>query len=175
DPRSMPGPAAAGHRRDHRRAPGHLAGGARPGGLQLRIEPRGVAAGALRRQAAEEVRAGARREPSVDHQPRACDPRVLAMPNRRAIIQAFIPNSPHAAALGIRLASIGTDEAVLEMPFKDDLVTIGEVVHGGAVSALIDTAAMAAAWASDEGPESPAGSTAALAANFAAPAQPTDL
>ena len=97
------------------------------------------------------------------------------MPNRREIIQAFIPNSPHAAALGIRLASIGTDEAVLEMPFKDDLVTIGDVVHGGAVSALIDTAAMAAAWASDEVPESPAGSTVALSVNFASAAQSADL
>src|SRR5262245_47737177 len=87
----------------------------------------------------------------------------------------FIPNSPHASALGIRLASIGTDEAVLELPFKEELVTIGDVVHGGAVSALIDTAAMAAAWASDEVPESPAGSTVALSVNFVAAAQGVDL
>ena len=97
------------------------------------------------------------------------------MTTRREIIEAFIPNSPHAAALGIRLASIGTDEAVLEMPFKDELATIGDVVHGGAVSALIDTAAMAVAWASDEVPESPAGSTVALSVNFASAARSADL
>jgi uncharacterized protein (TIGR00369 family) len=96
-------------------------------------------------------------------------------PTRREIIQAFIPNSPHAAQLGIRLASIGTDEALLELPFKPELATIGEVVHGGAIGALIDTAAMAAAWATDEIPENPAGSTVALSVNFAAAASGVDL
>ena len=97
------------------------------------------------------------------------------MPTRREIIQSFIPNSPHAAQLGIRLASIGTDEAVLELPFKPELATIGDVVHGGAIGALIDTAAMASAWATDEVPESPAGSTVALSVNFAAAASGADL
>src|SRR5919204_428165 len=89
------------------------------------------------------------------------------MPTRREIIEQFIPNSPHSAQLGIRLASIGTDEAVLELPFKPELATIGQVVHGGAIGALIDTAAMAAAWATDDVPESPAGSTVSLSVNFA--------
>jgi uncharacterized protein (TIGR00369 family) len=96
-------------------------------------------------------------------------------PTRRQIIEAFIPNSPHAAQLGIRLASIGNDEAVLELTFKPELATIGDVVHGGAIGALIDTAAMAAAWASDEVPENPAGSTVALSVNFAAAAGGVDL
>jgi uncharacterized protein (TIGR00369 family) len=100
---------------------------------------------------------------------------VNQTPSRREIIQAFIPNSPHAAQLGIRLALIGTDEAVLELPFKPELATIGEVVHGGAIGALIDTAAMAAAWATDEVPESPSGSTVALSVNFAAAASGVDL
>jgi acyl-coenzyme A thioesterase PaaI-like protein len=78
------------------------------------------------------------------------------MPTRREIIEQFIPNSPHAAQLGINVVSLGTDEAVLELPFKPELATIGEVVHGGAIGALIDTAAMAAAWATDEIPENPA-------------------
>ena len=98
-----------------------------------------------------------------------------AKPTRREIIEAFIPNSPHAASLGIGLASIGTDEAVLELPYKDELATMGDVVHGGAVSALIDTAAMAAAWASDEIPENPAGATVALSVNFVSAARGADL
>ena len=96
-------------------------------------------------------------------------------PTRREIIEAFIPNSPHAAELGIRVISIGSDEAVLELPYKPALATIGNVVHGGAVGALIDTAAMAAAWATDEVPENPAGSTVALSVNFAAAAAGVDL
>ncbi len=96
-------------------------------------------------------------------------------PTRREIIEAFIPNSPHAKELGIRIASLGTDAAVLELPFKAELATIGEVVHGGAIGALIDTAAMAAAWATDERPESVAGSTVSLSVNFASAADGVDL
>jgi uncharacterized protein (TIGR00369 family) len=97
-------------------------------------------------------------------------PRVSENPTRREIIEQFIPNSPHAKQLGIRVASLGTDEAMLELPFKPELATIGEVVHGGAIGALIDTAAMAAAWATDEVPESVAGSTVSLSINYAAAA-----
>jgi uncharacterized protein (TIGR00369 family) len=97
------------------------------------------------------------------------------MPSRREIIEQFIPNSPHADQLGIRIATIGTDEATLELPFKPELATIGRVVHGGAIGALIDTAAMAAAWATDEVPENPAGSTVALSVNFASAADGVDL
>jgi uncharacterized protein (TIGR00369 family) len=100
---------------------------------------------------------------------------VSDQPTRREIIEAFIPNSPHAAELGIRVISIGSDEAVLELPYKPALATIGNVVHGGAVGALIDTAAMAAAWATDEVPENPAGSTVALSVNSAAAADGVDL
>jgi uncharacterized protein (TIGR00369 family) len=96
-------------------------------------------------------------------------------PSRREIIDQFIPNSPHAAALGIRVVSLGTDGAVLELPFKPELATIGEVVHGGAIGALIDTAAMAAAWGTDEVPENPAGSTVSLSVNFASAASGVDL
>ena len=64
---------------------------------------------------------------------------------------------------------------MLELPFKPELATIGEVVHGGAIGALIDTAAMAAAWATDEIPENPAGSTVSLSVNFASAASGVDL
>lgn len=94
---------------------------------------------------------------------------------RKQLVQAFIPHSPHAAALGISIESIGDDHAVLTMPFKPELATMGDVVHGGAISTLIDTAATVAAWAIDEVPESPAGSTVALSVNFASAARAVDL
>jgi uncharacterized protein (TIGR00369 family) len=94
---------------------------------------------------------------------------------RRQLVEAFIPHSPHTAALGISIESIGEDHAVLTMPFKEELATFGDLVHGGAVSTLIDTAAMAAAWASDEVPENPTGSTVSLTVNFASGAHGVDL
>jgi uncharacterized protein (TIGR00369 family) len=94
---------------------------------------------------------------------------------RKQLVEAFIPHSPHAAALGISIASIEDDHAVLEMPFKPELATMGDVVHGGAIGALIDTAATVAAWAIDEVAESPAGATVSLSINFAAAAHAKDL
>jgi uncharacterized protein (TIGR00369 family) len=94
---------------------------------------------------------------------------------RIALVQAFIPHSPHARALGITIEEIEADRAVLAMPFKDELVTMGDVVHGGAISTLIDTAATAAAWATDEVPESPSGATVALSINFISAARACDL
>ena len=94
---------------------------------------------------------------------------------RMALVQAFIPHSPHAAALGISIEEIEADRAVLVMPFKEELVTMGDVVHGGAISTLIDTAATVASWATDEVPDSPTGATVALSVNFISAARAVDL
>ena len=71
-------------------------------------------------------------------------------PSRREIIQAFVPGSPLVRHLGIELVEIELDRAVLRMPFRPELATMGDVVHGGAIASLLDTASMAAAWCSDE-------------------------
>ena len=95
--------------------------------------------------------------------------------SRMALVEAFIPHSPHAKALGISIEEIEADRAVLSMPFKEDLVTMGDVIHGGAISTLIDTAATVSAWATDEVPESPSGATVSLSVSFIAAARACDL
>ena len=92
---------------------------------------------------------------------------------RMELVQAFVP--PHAAALGIEIAEIEADRCVMSMPFKPELVTVGDVVHGGAISALVDMAVTVAAWATDEVPESAAASTISLTINFARAARGVDL
>jgi uncharacterized protein (TIGR00369 family) len=96
------------------------------------------------------------------------------MATRREVVEQFVPVSPLAAHLGIRIESLEPDAAELVMPFAEHNVTIGDVIHGGAISALADTAAMAAAW-SDDGEAGPGGSTISLSLDFAAPAARTDL
>lgn len=61
------------------------------------------------------------------------------------------------------------------MPFKPELVTLGQTVHGGAIATLADTAAMAAAWADDVVPEKSGGATASLAVNYVSAANAADL
>jgi uncharacterized protein (TIGR00369 family) len=96
-------------------------------------------------------------------------------PTRRQVIEEFVPNSPLVQHLGIRLEHLGDDVAELVLPFADSVCTFGDVVHGGAISTLADTAAMAAAWADDEIPEAPAGATVSLTVDFVSAARATDL
>ena len=92
---------------------------------------------------------------------------------RMQMVQAYVP--PLCEQLGISIAEIEPDRCVMQMPFKAENVTIGDVVHGGAISSLADMAVTVAAWAVDEVPESMAGSTAALTVNFARAAKGIDL
>jgi uncharacterized protein (TIGR00369 family) len=97
------------------------------------------------------------------------------VPSRRELIAQFFPHSPLVAHLGMRLESIGTDEAVLVLPFRPELATLGDTVHGGAIASLIDTAGMAATWADDSEPESMTGATVTLNVNYLAAANGQDL
>jgi uncharacterized protein (TIGR00369 family) len=96
---------------------------------------------------------------------------MAAPTTRMEIIRAFLPTSPLPTALGIRLREMEPDRAVLELPWSEPLATMADVVHGGAVATLADTAAMMAAWASDEVPEALTGSTVSLGLDFLAPAR----
>ena len=58
---------------------------------------------------------------------------------RRELLAQFVPSSPFVRLLGIELVDVGTDRAVVRLPFREDLVTIADVVHGGALASLIDT------------------------------------
>jgi uncharacterized protein (TIGR00369 family) len=97
------------------------------------------------------------------------------VPSRREVIAQFFPSSPLVGLLGLRLESIATDEATLVLPFRPELATIGDVVHGGAIASLIDTAGMAASWAADDEPSSMAGSTITLNISYLAAARGQDL
>src|SRR5919109_5669503 len=88
------------------------------------------------------------------------------------VIGQFLLHSPFVLHLGIRLESIEPDRARLVLPYREELATIGDVVHGGALSALVDTAAMAAAWSAHdvEGGQL-RGTTVGLSIDFVAAAQ----
>ena len=97
------------------------------------------------------------------------------MPTRQEVIAQFIPASPLVRHLGIELAKLEPDHAELRLPFKDEVATLGDVVHGGAIASLIDTAGMAAAWADDAEPEALAGATVSLTVDYVAAARGQDL
>ena len=66
------------------------------------------------------------------------------------LARAWFQSSPFIGLLGLRMKSIEPDRAVVEMPFRAELATAGDIVHGGAIGSLIDTAAALAAWSSHD-------------------------
>lgn len=90
-------------------------------------------------------------------------------------MRQFLPDSPFVAHTGIELVRIEDGHAELLLPFHDEIVTIGQIVHGGAIATLIDTAAMTAAWAGAEIPERLQGATVSLSVNYLAPAEAKDV
>ncbi len=94
---------------------------------------------------------------------------------RRQVIEAFIPNSPLVGHLGIEVVALEPDRARLRLPFRPELATMGDVVHGGAIASLLDTASMAAAWSDDTVPEALAGGTVSMHVDYVAAARAVDL
>jgi len=90
-------------------------------------------------------------------------------------IRQFYPNSPYVAHLGMQLTGIQPGIATLTLPFTDALVTIGTIVHGGAIASLIDTAAMVAAWSDAEVTPKTRGTTVNISVAYLSAAQQEDI
>jgi uncharacterized protein (TIGR00369 family) len=91
------------------------------------------------------------------------------------LVRGWLENSPFASHLGIGLESRSEGEAELSLPYDDKLATMGDVVHGGAISSLIDAAAAAAAVSAAEGDTLAGGTTVDLSVSLLAAARGSDL
>lgn len=78
-------------------------------------------------------------------------------------------------AKNMQLTDIQPGTATLTLPFADSLITLGTIVHGGAIASLIDTAAMVAAWSDAEVPAKACGTTVNLSVAYLAAAEKEDL
>ncbi|MFP7672645.1 PaaI family thioesterase [Marivita sp. S0852] len=79
------------------------------------------------------------------------------MPADKAqIARQFIETIPHSKALGMTITELGAGLAEITMPYDDRFIGDPEtgVIHGGAVSALMDTCGGAAVMSH---PDAPAG------------------
>lgn len=68
------------------------------------------------------------------------------MTDKTALAKQFINALPHSVMLGMEPQEMGDGVASISMPYKTDLVgdPVTGVIHGGAVSALMDTCCGAA-------------------------------
>lgn len=94
----------------------------------------------------------------------------------RALMRAFVPASPFVAKLGVSIQHLAPGSCVLRLPWDPANTTVGDMVHGGAIAALLDMTLMVSAWTTrDQLPDNLRGVTVHLASQFLAPAYSTDL
>lgn len=91
------------------------------------------------------------------------------------VVRGAIVASPLGTLLGMELVEVADDVVAVRLPFRDELTTMGSLVHGGAISALVDVAATAAAWTKADLARSPRGTTIGFSVNFLQGAIGTDL
>jgi uncharacterized protein (TIGR00369 family)/uncharacterized protein (TIGR03067 family) len=92
-----------------------------------------------------------------------------------ARIRLWFEVSPFNRHLGLRLGRLERERAEVVLPFAAALPTLADVVHGGAISALADTAATLVSWAGVDDPGEARGATVTLTVEFLAPARGRDL
>jgi uncharacterized protein (TIGR00369 family) len=96
-------------------------------------------------------------------------------PTGEQLARAWFEHSPLIGALGMRLRSIAPDAATVELPYVQALATAGDVVHGGAIMSLLDTAAALAAWSAHDPGRGVRWGTVGVSVNFLASAEGRDL
>lgn len=74
------------------------------------------------------------------------------MADKTKLARQFIEALPHSVMLGMQMQEIGDGVATIDMPYKEDLIgdPVTGVIHGGAVSALMDTCCGAAVMSHPE-------------------------
>ncbi|CAM2993130.1 uncharacterized domain 1-containing protein [Paracoccus aminovorans] len=91
---------------------------------------------------------------------------------RQRIARQFIEVIPHARALGMRFLTLSEEATEISLPWREDLVgdPRSGVIHGGVISALMDTCCGAAVMAHPAGARSTA--TIDLRIDYMRPATP---
>ena len=96
-------------------------------------------------------------------------------PQPPAAIAEAIVGSPFSSRLGAVTERVEADRVVVRLPYREDNVTVGDTVHGGAIASLIDIAATGAAWSGVDDPADYRGTTIGLSVSYLAAARAADL
>lgn len=90
-------------------------------------------------------------------------------------LDRLVVRSPYGRLLGVELLEASEDRVRVRLPYRPELTTLADLVHGGAISALIDMAATASFWASPSVPAGARGTTIGFSVNFLSAGRGKDL
>jgi len=93
----------------------------------------------------------------------------------RQLVELAIVGSPYGKLLGLELVSAEPDRVRVRLPYRLDVTTLGDTVHGGAISGLVDSSATAAFWAHPEASPRTRGTTIGFSINFVSAGRGQDL
>lgn len=93
----------------------------------------------------------------------------------RQLVDLAIVRSPYGKLLGLELASAEPDRVHVRLPYRVDVTTLGDTVHGGAIAGLVDAAATAAFWAHPDASPKARGTTIGFSINFVSAGRGQDL
>lgn len=91
------------------------------------------------------------------------------------IVRKVIVESAYGALLGVRIELVEPDRVRVRLPFRAEIVTVGDVIHGGAIASLVDIAATAAVWSAADLETSTRGTTVGFTVNFLSAARAQDV
>ena len=94
--------------------------------------------------------------------------------SERLLTKFRAQTEPFFTLLGLDIEEVQPDCCRLRLPFRPALRTAGEVVHGGAIASLIDSAGVVAVW-SNVPPEITRGATASMTVNYLTAAEGVDV
>jgi uncharacterized protein (TIGR00369 family) len=77
--------------------------------------------------------------------------------------------------IGARVEEIDIDHAKVVLPFRSEVVTFADIVHGGAIAGLLDIAATAAAWSTVEDMTKARGTTIGFSVTYLEAARGNDV
>jgi uncharacterized protein (TIGR00369 family) len=97
------------------------------------------------------------------------------MDDLRKLLESAIVASPYGRLLGVARDAVEEDRLCVRLPYRSDLATVGDLVHGGAIAGLVDIAATGACWASPAVKPGSRGTTIGFTIHFLAPARGQDL
>lgn len=90
------------------------------------------------------------------------------------MMESYTRPEPFFTLLGLEIEKVTKDFCRMRLPFRPQLRTAAEMVHGGAIASLIDSAGVVAVWSNVDSSVT-RGATIDLTVNYMAAAEGVDL